>query len=187
MSKPWYEELFSLLAGKLTDIKLDELGAGNSPSATVSMPISATGYTSPTPPSTPESRDLAHCHPELRRRYELLKADFERETGRQLFETCTWRSSSKQQDLYRVGRRGVPGEKILTKIDGVEKRSRHNFYPAQAVDVCVDSDPGPGKHAVWDPAAYEPIGHLCARHGLRWGGDFSFKDYPHIELPPEAV
>lgn len=146
------------------------------------------GYTAPQAPATLESRDLAHCHPELRRRYEALRHDFFIETGRQLFETCTWRSSTRQQDLYRVGRRGVAGEKILTQIDGVTKRSRHNYFPAQALDCCVDTDPGPGKHPVWDEAAYAPLGPLCERHGLIWGGAWQkFKDYPHVEMRPEDV
>lgn len=142
-----------------------------------------TGYTAPTPPTTPESRDLIHCEPELVRRYLLLKQMYATQTGRCLFETCTWRSSNKQQDLYRIGRRGVVGEKTVTQIDGVTKRSRHNFFPAQAIDVCVDSDPGPGKVAVWDRHSYEPLGPLAAEFGLVWGGNWHIDDYPHLELP----
>lgn len=138
-------------------------------------------YATPMPPEgTLESRDLAHCEPDLVRRYLLLKADFAMQTGRQLFETTTWRSQERQASLYAQGRT-MPGKKV-TNIDGVTSRSRHNFYPSQAIDVCVDSDPGPGKHAVWDEASYEPLRELCTKHGLIWGGTFkSLKDYPHIE------
>lgn len=144
-------------------------------------------YSTPQPPEDKEeSRDLAHCHPELVRRYELVKADFMAQTGRQLFETCTWRSVEKQQKLYAQGRT-TPGL-IVTKLDGITKRSRHNVFPSEAVDVCVDTDPGPGKHPVWDESSYAPLGPLCIKHGLTWGGSWkSFKDFPHIELPAEAA
>jgi peptidoglycan L-alanyl-D-glutamate endopeptidase CwlK len=148
--------------------------------ATVGV-VPPTGYTAPMPPNELESRDLAHCEPELVRRYLLLKADFEHQTGRCLFETTTWRSSERQASLYAQGRT-APGKKV-TNIDGVNSRSRHNYYPSQAIDVCVDGDPGPGKVAIWDTAAYEPLGPLCAKHGLVWGGNFkSIHDYPHLEM-----
>ena len=180
--------LKELLSGLFTDQKLGALGAKPSdPSFNLHKEIAATGYKTPQPPNIPESRDLAHCHPELVTRYQRLKAAFRERTGRDLFETCTWRSSEKQQELYKVGRRGIPGEKIITKIDGVTKRSRHNFFPSQALDVCVDTDPGPGKHPVWDESSYLILGPLCGEFGLVWGGNFSFKDYPHVEIGGSEV
>jgi len=114
--------------------------------------------------------------------------DFERETGRQLFETCTWRSQARQQELYQIGRRGIPGEKSVTQLDGVTKRSRHMVFPSEAVDCCVDSDPGPGKHPIWDEAAYAPLAPLALRHGLEWGGAWArLPDPPHLQLPAEAA
>ena len=147
------------------------------------MSIEETGYRTPQPPAgIKESRDLAHAHPELVLRYLRLKADFESTTGCGLIETCTWRSKERQAELYAQGRT-APG-KIVTQIDGTTGKSRHQPYPAQAVDVAVDIDPGPGKHVVWNPEAYAALGPLAERHGLVWGGNFkSFKDYPHLELP----
>jgi len=134
-----------------------------------------------------QSRDLAYAHPELRRRYALLKADFRAQTGRDLFETCVWRSSAQQNLEWLKGRRGIPGEKIVTKIDGITKLGNHNRIPSRAVDVCVDIDPGPGKHVVWDHPSYDPLGPLADRHGLIWGGRWAQDDYPHLELPPEVA
>lgn len=148
----------------------------------VTQPLGS-GYQTPQPPvDIKESRDLAHCEPDLVRRYLLVKEEFARLTGMCLFETCTWRSRVRQAELYDQGR-SLPGQ-IVTNIDGIRNRSRHNFYPSQAIDVCVDKDPGPGKIAVWEAGAYAPLGPLCAKHGLKWGGDFKhLKDYPHVQLP----
>lgn len=134
-----------------------------------------------------ESRDLNDCEPILVERFEPMRKEFESTTGMQLFPTCTKRSTKKQGELYQVGRKGIPGEKILTQIDGIKKIGMHNYPKSRAIDVCVDIDPGPGKHAVWNPEAYAPLGPLCKKYGLIWGGDFSFKDYPHIELPHGLV
>lgn len=187
MKKPWYEVLLGLLAGLWTQEQLGRAGASPEAAAgalTLQVGLPTFGAGVPQPPAgLSESRDLADADPELVRRYELLKSEFKAHTGRDLFETCTWRSVERQAELYQVGRRGVPGEKILTKLDGATKRSRHNVYPSQAVDVCVDSDPGRGKHAVWDASAYAPLGPLAAEFGLIWGGDWAMHDYPHLELP----
>ena len=192
-----WEQLAGFLAGQATKHKLATLT--NDPKAlkgavTTHIPL-GTMYTVPGPPmGVRESRDMTHCSPELTRRYGLLKAAFKARTGRDLFETCTWRSGGaggRQEELYRVGRRGIPGEKKLTNIDGITKQSYHNRYPSRAVDVCVDRDPGPGKVADWNPRAYDMLGPLCLEFGLVWGGTFkSFGpdgDYPHLELPPGVV
>lgn len=188
------ESLWSALEGYLTTAAtkdaLRQAGAGpeamqGAVTTKVNLP---TFHTEPQPPAGAlETRDIAHCEPELQRRYLALKADFRTMTGHDLFETCTWRSKEKQLALWRVGRNGVIGEKILTNIDGIRDRSRHNYWPSQAIDVCVDLDPGPGKHAAWNPALYEPLRELALIHGLVWGGDWAIHDYPHLELPAGAA
>ena len=140
------------------------------------------------PPDLDESRDLAHCHPVLQRRYGRLKAEYEARTGKQLFETCTFRSRKKQAELHQIGRRGIPGEKPVTNADGVSSLSRHNAYPAEGLDVAVDLDPGPGRKVSWAAEDYALLGPLAADFGLVWGGDWkSIKDRPHLELPPGAT
>jgi len=188
--KPWWEYIINLLAGLWTKSQLGSAGASQDAlqgaiTTQIDLP---TLYDVPGPPAgIQESRDLAHAHPELTRRYMALKAGFAERTGSQLFETCTWRSQAMQMELYQRGRRGIAGEKPVTKIDGVTRKSRHMVYPAEAIDVCVDSDPGPGKHAVWDKAAYVALGPLADEHGLIWGGRFhgfgDDGDFPHLELP----
>ena len=148
------------------------------------------------PEGVEESRDLKDAEPLLADAVLRIMADFKAEQGRELIVTSVWRSRERQHALYEQGRAMIPqadgkmgwvidrpGE-VVTNIDGLKRRSRHNFYPSQAVDVCVDLDPGPGKHVVWDYAAYEPLGELCTRHGLVWGGSWTrFPDRPHLELP----
>lgn len=177
------EEIVKIIRDFLAGFAMKQTNPGVS--VTVSKEIGSF-HKEPTPPwDMDETRDMAHADPELKKRYTLLKAEFERETGHQLFETCTWRSAHRQNALYRIGRSGIKGETRVTNIDGINIRSRHNVYPSQAVDVAVDSDPGPGKVVVWDLAAYAPLGPLAIKHGLIWGGSWaSFNDSPHLELPP---
>lgn len=157
-------------------------------SASVSIPIGKDAILPANPPpGLAESRDLVHLHPLLRERYLALKADFQAETGHQMFETCTYRSITVQKELYQVGRRDRPGERVLTNCDGETIKSRHNLYPSRAVDVAIDVDPGPGKLVSWEAREYTPIGPLAQRHDLIWGGAWKLKDLPHIELPKEAA
>lgn len=175
-----------------TVVKQDLAQMGATPGMdtfTASVPITSTFGPDYGPPNVKESRDIAHCEPQLRDAWPLIQQRFKAETGRDLFLTCTYRSRERQNELYQQGRT-LPG-KIVTKLDGINKRSRHNFFPSQALDCCVDSDPGPGKHPVWDIEAYKPLGPICLQLGLRWGGDWNrdgdssdekWIDAPHVEL-----
>jgi len=97
--KPWWQALLEALAGLWTQQQLSgvaghPLGPKDAATGFLELP---TGYVTPAPPpGLDESRDLAHCQPELVRRYLLLKADFQLQTGRCLVETSTWRSVSSQ-------------------------------------------------------------------------------------------
>jgi hypothetical protein len=187
--KPWWEQLFDILMGILT--KGDLARAGAPPDAlggalTEQMDLPTFGGLQGPPPGLRESRELADCHPELQRRFGALRVDFEREQGRQLIITSTYRSPERQAELYAQGRT-APGQ-VVTKLDGHAKKSRHNVYPAEALDVAIDVDPGPGKHVSWDRGAFAPLGPLALRHGLVWGGGWtSLQDDPHLELPAGAV
>ena len=175
-SKSWWEQIWEALAGAMA---VRGLPAGAS-SAVITLP---TGYRTPEPPPCLESRSIDDCEPELRDRIIKLMLAFKREQGKELFITCSWRSTARQQELYQQGR--VKPGYIVTNIDGIKTRSRHNYYPSQAVDVCVDDDLGVGKHPVWDIKAYMPLEELCQRFGLVWGGSWKhLKDYPHIEMKP---
>lgn len=90
------------------------------------------------------------------------------------------RSVERQQKLFAQGRT-VPG-KIVTRIDGVTKKSNHNFMPSRAVDIA----PYP---IDWnDLERFKEVAKIVKRIAmensieLRWGGDWKMKDYPHFEL-----
>jgi peptidoglycan L-alanyl-D-glutamate endopeptidase CwlK len=131
------------------------------------------------------STDITHCHPYLRERWPELLYRFTKLTGNDLIITCSWRSAAQQQFLYEQGR-SRPGS-IVTHIDGVTKKSNHTIYPARAIDVAIDNTTDQVKHAVtWDQMFYLPLVRLCRELGLVSGGSWeNFKDWPHVELPPE--
>lgn len=133
------------------------------------------------------SRDIKDCVPLLREFWPKLWEYYRNEfKDRELFLTCTLRSTDEQQELYKIGRRGVKGEGVVTQIDGVKKLSKHNPLPdqpkARAFDVGVKEN---GK-VVWNGKYFVPlalvIDYLGYKDKIKWGGDFSFKDYPHFEV-----
>lgn len=139
-------------------------------------------YQEPSPPwAMAESRDLCHASPELSRRYGMVKSEYSQMTGKTLSESCVWRSAERQHEHFLNKK---------TRIDGISIRSQHNYYPSRAVDCFVV---GPDGKADWNPRMYDPLGPLCQKHGLVWGGTWKGKffgpdgDYPHIELPAGTV
>lgn len=102
------------------------------------------------------------------------------------------RPTDEQQRLYAQGRT-VPGP-IVTYVDGIKKKSEHNYKPSKATDVYAWVN----GRASWDEK------HLCYIAGvvmscaeelgvpLRWGGnwdgdgeiisDQQFMDLPHYEI-----
>ena len=101
------------------------------------------------------------------------------------------RSIEKQQQYFKEGK---------SKIDGVNKKGKHNFTPSLAVDIYPYFDNG----AKWDNehlSYLSGIIHAVSEmlfadgeitHKIRWGGnwdrdgvillDQSFDDRPHFEL-----
>jgi len=154
-----------------------------------------TGFRVPEPPEgLKESRDLAHAHPELAKRFLLLKSDFEAQTGKQLIVTHTYRSPEVQFALFQKGRElAASGEwvkvgAVVTNCDGVTRKGNHNYYPSRAIDCAVDVDPGPGVKVSWDSVVFDPLGPLALKHGLIWGGSWTrFPDRPHLEISREIA
>lgn len=85
------------------------------------------------------------------------------------------RTSQEQAKLYKVGRRGISGEKVKT----YSKVSKHEM------GMAVDIYPRNENIIEYDKAkdAYDYYGKLAKDLGLIWGGDWNDpKDYGHIEL-----
>lgn len=86
----------------------------------------------------------------------------------------TWR---EQEDVYRIGRRGVPGERVVTRARAGS--SFHNF--GLAYDVGVFGHRGRYVEEEWD-SDYQAAGRLGELVGLSWGGRWKDPDTPHFEF-----
>ena len=90
-----------------------------------------------------------------------------------------YRSPEQQFQLYLVGRRGIPGEEILTKTT----KSKH--MEGKAVDIYPLNGDGQIVRYPDAKAAYDYYGKSAKKLGLIWGGEWEdLKDYGHIELSP---
>ena len=124
---------------------------------------------------------LSEADPRLAEQWTMIRAEYcEQHPGKDLLLTCVYRSPEAQQALYRQGRT-TPGH-IVTQIDGILKKSNHNYDPSRALDFAVVIH---GKVS-WNPDEYDPVCHLAEARGLVAGGHWPhFKDWPHLELPEE--
>jgi hypothetical protein len=137
-----------------------------------------------------DEAQLATCHPDLVR---LMK-----EVVKRVPFDCIviygHRSVAVQQQLFAIGRTR-PG-RIVTNLDGVNKRSRHNFTPSLAVDIAPHSvvSSGVWKDTARSRAEFNQLGQtaeaVAKELGItdyRWGGRFTRPvDMPHHELTRKA-
>mgnify|MGYP000645743792 CR=1 FL=1 len=108
------------------------------------------------------------------------------------------RSVERQQKLYAQGRT-EPGM-VVTRIDGVKVKGKHNFLPSRAGDIYAFV----GGKALWSERYLVYLGGVIMttakrlfaegriHHQIRWGGnwdrdgfildDQNFDDLPHFEL-----
>ncbi|HJQ32295.1 MAG TPA: M15 family metallopeptidase, partial [Pyrinomonadaceae bacterium] len=131
-------------------------------------------------------------NPVFRERLVLL-AEALAQRGMQTLITDGLRTFAEQDALFLIGRRGIPGEKIVTKARGGQ--SNHNYglavdmFPVINGKVFTDVKKTDSVefrklfHAIQDAAGEE-----AERLGLFWGARFSgIVDTPHIQLLPESV
>lgn len=81
---------------------------------------------------------------------------------------CGLRSMEQQRRLYAIGRRGIAGERIVTRARA--GYSYHNFGLAADYAVARLSQQQRGK-----------FGALAESVGLTWGGRWKMRDYGHVE------
>lgn len=138
--------------------------------------------------SRTSERRLSSCEDNLIRVFNLAIKRTDVDFG----IACGYRSVKEQQQLYAQGRT-EPGS-IVTYVDGVSKKSKHNYTPSQAVDVFAWVN----NTASWDKEHLIYIAGVvmcCAKElgvKLRWGGNWDcdgeiisdqrFQDLPHYEL-----
>jgi len=129
------------------------------------------------------SKDIRDLTPFLQRVFFNANAWYIRQFHvRRLVLTCTYRDTAEQQYCYASGRTR-PGP-ILTKCDGIKKKSMHGYKPARAFDFAVEIN----GRITWNEKYYNSVWAFFRQAKLtrkvRWGGrDFGkdFRDWPHIE------
>jgi len=123
---------------------------------------------------------LLGVHPDLQEKVHRI-LDAMTVLGLEMRVTDGLRTIEQQQALYALGR-SKPG-KIVTNADGVVHRSNHQVHAddfGHAVDCTfwVDGTPSWAEDLQW-----RLYGEMAKALGLKWGGDWSKPDKPHIELP----
>jgi hypothetical protein len=92
---------------------------------------------------------------------------------------CGHRPQAEQDRLYKIGRRGIAGERKVTWT----RKSKHTMTPAKAIDFgCFR---GNQYLDAIEPRTARKIylmisAHLAKYSEIRWGGEFG--DDPHFEL-----
>ena len=93
----------------------------------------------------------------------------------------SYRSTERQQELFKKG---------FSKIDGVKKKGKHNYFPSLAIDII----PFKKGHNPFDGSKESDLmfNELAKQFKevarqlnikIQWGGDWvSFSDKPHFEL-----
>ena len=106
------------------------------------------------------------------------------------------RTVQEQQELFAKGRKLVNGKwikvgKTVTNMDGVVKKSMHNYYPSKAIDITpypLDWNDINSFIKVKD-VVFEEANKLGIK--LTWGADWDgdgniaehkLQDYPHYEI-----
>jgi D-alanyl-D-alanine carboxypeptidase len=117
-----------------------------------------------------------------------------------LFET--YRSMTRCQELWLKGRRVDPATGLVSVVGPVVTRARPGEGPHSwriAADFVLETDPN---HPWWSEAddladlpknpwdtsnpllrlTWERLGRAAAAADLEWGGGWTFKDLPHVQL-----
>lgn len=131
------------------------------------------------------SRDPSLAHPLLWTRLKEAIEGYERMfPGRHVLITCTYRSPKEQRRLFSIGRNGDT-KPIVTNADGIIKKSKHNVFPARAIDIAITD----GGKIMYDECYIYPLANLARECKLEPGGFWtgSFQDWPHFQLRKEDI
>lgn len=98
--------------------------------------------------------------------------------GVHYYITSGFRDEAEQNKLYAQGRT-TPGPIVTNSRYG---KSFHNF--GIAADFTHDGDlQKSGLQPDWKPESYKVLGEEAGALGLEWGGNWQFKDLPHVQWP----
>lgn len=100
--------------------------------------------------------------------------------GVRLRFTHTYRSKEEQDKLYAQGRT-TKGSKVTNAKGG---QSIHNYGLAFDIVILLDKD----NNGTFETASFtvdkywKQVAEFFKSKGFSWGGDWTFKDYPHFEV-----
>ena len=91
-----------------------------------------------------------------------------------------YRTRERQKELFNKG---------FSRIDGISKKGKHNYFPSRAVDII----PYKKGHNPFDGSKEsEDMFYELAEQfkkvakelniAITWGGDWEFKDLPHFQI-----
>jgi peptidoglycan L-alanyl-D-glutamate endopeptidase CwlK len=129
-----------------------------------------------------DSRSLEDLLPVVRGRAVSFIARAEVELDIKLIITSTYRDKDKQDALYAIGRRGIAGERIVTKCRGGDSfhqyRIAFDIFPVRnGKPVLFQEDGDEVRDPIW-----QSLGKIAKECGLEWGGDWrSFPEGPHFQ------
>lgn len=131
--------------------------------------------------------DLDKLYPPFRKKIEELQANCLKLKS-EYYATSGLRDWNEQAELYALGRTKKNVDATPAKPMGgivtnaLPGYSYHNF--SVAIDFALDKDlTRAGLQPDWSPAAYTLLGSETAKiSNLEWGGNWKFKDYPHVQL-----
>lgn len=100
---------------------------------------------------------------------------------------CSTRTQAEQFELFKQGRILKDGKWIkigatVTNIDGINKKSKHNYNPSLAIDIVPFPIDWNNINRFQELA--KVIKRIAKEKNIKiiWGGDWKMKDYPHFEL-----
>lgn len=100
------------------------------------------------------------------------------------------RTPAEQFEIFKKGRKFSNGKWVkvgttFTGLDGFAKKSRHNYLPAQAVDIILIK---PNGQVLEAGPQEKKIESGAIKFGFDWGGNWQgFQDMPHIEIPKSRL
>lgn len=130
---------------------------------------------------------IAELHPVIRDKAKRMILEAEKDGHHlRIYEAC--RSFERQLALYNqpTDKKDNDGDGLIDEPDEKVTNAKpgdgyHNY--CLAFDVVEIKD---GK-ALWNNANWGYIGLLGEKQGLEWGGRWTFKDYPHFQVPNIAI
>lgn len=121
--------------------------------------------------------DTTKIYPPFHAKVQAMLAELDAQSA-SFWVVSGYRPYAEQTALYAQGRT-TPGKIVTNARAG---QSSHNF--GIAYDLVRDGFmERAGLQPDYRPASYDVLGPAAQKHGIVWGGSWTFKDLPHVQLP----